>query len=117
MEEVISTQVKAALSKVSPAEAAKVVIAYEPIWAIGTGRSASAEDAQEVISFIRSEAGKILGEQEAAALRIQYGGSVKPKNINQFMAQPDIDGALVGGASLSVEQFSALLRAAVVEGK
>jgi triosephosphate isomerase len=117
VEEVISTQVKAALSKVSPAEAAKVVIAYEPIWAIGTGRSASAEDAQEVISFIRSEAGKILGEQEAAALRIQYGGSVKPENINQFMAQPDIDGALVGGASLSVEQFSALLRAAVVEGK
>lgn len=117
VEAVIGTQVKAALSKVSPQEAGKVVIAYEPIWAIGTGRSSSAEDAQAVIGFIRKTAAEVLGENEAAQIRIQYGGSVKPENINQYMAQPDIDGALVGGASLSVEQFSKLLRAAVVEGK
>ena len=99
VEEVISTQVKAALSKVSPAEAAKVVIAYEPIWAIGTGRSASAEDAQEVISFIRSEAGKILGEQEAA-LRIQYGGSVKPRTSTSSWPSPILTGFGGGAAFL-----------------
>jgi triosephosphate isomerase len=117
VEEVIGTQVKAALAPVSPEEASSVIIAYEPIWAIGTGRSSSAEDAQAVISFIRKTAGEVLGENAASQIRIQYGGSVKPGNINQYMAQPDIDGALVGGASLSVEQFSQLLDSAIVEGK
>ncbi len=117
VEAVVGAQVKAALSQVSREEAGKVVIAYEPIWAIGTGRSSSAEDAQAVIGFIRRTAGQVLGEAEAALIRIQYGGSVKPENINQYMAQPDIDGALVGGASLSVEQFTQLLEAAIVEGK
>jgi triosephosphate isomerase len=117
VEEVIGAQVKAALAKVSPEEAAKVVIAYEPIWAIGTGRSSSAEDAQQVIGFIRRTASEVLGEKQAAELRIQYGGSVKPENIHQYMAQSDIDGALVGGASLSTQQFSSLLRAAIVEEK
>lgn len=117
VEQVVGAQVRAALSEVSSQEAAEVVIAYEPIWAIGTGRSSSAEDAQAVIGFIRRTAAEVVGEKEAEQIRIQYGGSVKPENINQYMSQPDIDGALVGGASLSVEQFSKLLAAAIVEEK
>ena len=82
-------------------QAAQVVIAYEPIWAIGTGKSSTSEDAQEVIGYIRSLVRGLYGAAVADAVRIQYGGSVKPDNISEYMAQSDIDGALVGGASLS----------------
>ena len=78
----------------------QTVIAYEPIWAIGTGKSSTAEDANEVCAHIRSVIAKLFSQEVADAVRIQYGGSVKPENIKEYMAQPDIDGAFVGGASL-----------------
>lgn len=109
---VIKRQVTKAFAGVPGDQAPAVVIAYEPIWAIGTGKSASAEDANEVCRFIRETAAGLYGEVAAEKVRIQYGGSVKPANIADFMAQSDIDGALVGGASLQPESFLALLEAA-----
>jgi len=82
------------------------VVAYEPVWAIGTGRTATAEDAQAVIGAIRGRVAALSGAAAAAAVRIQYGGSVKAANIVELMAQPDIDGALVGGASLDPEELA-----------
>lgn len=108
-EKVCQTQIKEGLQGLSPQEAEKLVIAYEPIWAIGTGKTASAEDAQNTIKFIRSVLADSFGESCANKIRIQYGGSVKPSNIKELMAQPDIDGALVGGASLKAEDFAALV--------
>jgi len=102
-------QVEKDLMELSPAELAKVVIAYEPIWAIGTGKTASAEDAQEMCSGIRSTLAGIAGSV-AEEIRILYGGSVNSGNISGLMAQPDIDGALVGGASLDVEEFAKIVR-------
>jgi len=93
----------------------KLVVAYEPVWAIGTGKSASAKDAEYVINYIRQILAEMLGREAAEKIRIQYGGSVKPDNIEELMAQPNIDGALVGGASLKVDSFSALVRAAAGE--
>jgi triosephosphate isomerase len=90
----------------------RLVIAYEPVWAIGTGRTASPAQAQEVHAFIRSWLTKQLGVAAAAAIRIQYGGSVKPDNAALLMKEPDIDGALVGGASLQAADFVAICRAA-----
>lgn len=107
--ELVANQVKIALSGLSEEQAKQVVIAYEPIWAIGTGKSASAEDANEVCAHIREVVKEIYSEEVAAAIRIQYGGSVKPGNIKEFMAQSDIDGALVGGASLDPQSFLQLL--------
>ncbi len=107
--ELVANQVKIALSGLSEEQAKQVVIAYEPIWAIGTGKSASAEDANEVCAHIREVVKEIYSEDVANALRIQYGGSVKPGNIKEFMAQSDIDGALVGGASLDPQSFLQLL--------
>lgn len=107
--ELVANQVKIALSGLSEEQAKQVVIAYEPIWAIGTGKSASAEDANEVCTHIREVVKEIYSEDVANALRIQYGGSVKPGNIKEFMAQSDIDGALVGGASLDPQSFLQLL--------
>jgi triosephosphate isomerase len=89
-----------------------LVVAYEPIWAIGTGRAATAEDANEGCRFIRSEIEALFGEEVAQATRIQYGGSVTPDNAAELLAQPDIDGALVGGASLIPDSFAAIVRAA-----
>ena len=93
-------QTEAAFAGLTAEQAAQVVIAYEPIWAIGTGKSSTAEDAQEVIGYIRTLVKGQYGAAVADAVRIQYGGSVKPDNIAEYMAQSDIDGALVGGASL-----------------
>ncbi|MBW2039196.1 MAG: triose-phosphate isomerase [Deltaproteobacteria bacterium] len=107
---VVERQVKEGLKLVNAEAARRIVIAYEPIWAIGTGRTASSEQAQEVQSFIRGLLGNIFSPALAKVIRIQYGGSVKPDNIDELMAQPDIDGALVGGASLEAGSFARIVR-------
>ncbi|MGO1545410.1 MAG: triose-phosphate isomerase [Gulosibacter sp.] len=101
-------QLKAALADVKPGT--DIVIAYEPVWAIGTGKVATAEQAQEVCAAIRGALGELLGEESAAQTRILYGGSVKPANVASIMREPDIDGALVGGASLSIDDFASIIR-------
>ena len=106
----IEQQVRAALQGIDTAQVGQLVIAYEPIWAIGTGKTATPEQAQEVHAFIRKLVAGIAGPEAADACRIQYGGSVKPDNIDALMAQPDIDGALVGGASLEVESFVRIVK-------
>ena len=106
---VVSRQIKIGLDGLNPENAKKVVIAYEPIWAIGTGRTASAADAKAVCAFIRLTLTGMLGTPVADAIRIQYGGSVKPDNIDELMGSSDIDGALVGGASLKVADFSRIV--------
>jgi triosephosphate isomerase len=111
-EDKVAGQVRSGLAGVAKDAVAGLVIAYEPIWAIGTGRTASAEDAQAVCGYIRGVVGEAFGADAAAAVRIQYGGSVKPNNAPELMAQPDIDGALVGGASLDPENFAAIVHAA-----
>jgi triosephosphate isomerase (TIM) len=93
-------------------QALKSVIAYEPVWAIGTGKTATPEQAQEAHKFIRGLLEKLYNKDTAQRIRIQYGGSVKPENITELMRQPDIDGALVGGASLKVESFAAIVKSA-----
>jgi triosephosphate isomerase len=107
--EKVAGQVRAGLEGVSPAQVGAMVIAYEPIWAIGTGRTASAEDAQEMCKVVRATVESVAGAEAAAAVRIQYGGSVKPANAGELMGQPDIDGALVGGASLDAEDFAKIV--------
>ena len=109
-EEKVSGQVRAGLANVKPDQVAAMVIAYEPIWAIGTGRTATSEDAQGTIKAIRDVVAEAAGADPAAAIRIQYGGSVKPTNIAELMAQPDIDGALVGGASLDPDDFARIVQ-------
>ena len=91
----------------------KVIVAYEPIWASGTGKTATPAQANEVHAFIRNLIAQIYGEQTAQGLCIQYGGSVKPDNIVSLMKQPDIDGALVGGASLKVDSFTSIVKGAL----
>ncbi len=103
-------QLQTALAGRGSAQIAALVIAYEPIWAIGTGRTATADDAQAVCAALRSEVGRIAGPDVASAVRIQYGGSVKSANITELMAQPDIDGALVGGSSLDPEEFAKVVQ-------
>ncbi len=105
----VKSQVVEGLEGVSPADAIKVVIAYEPIWAIGTGRTASAEDANDVIAYIREVVEELYGSEVSEEVRIQYGGSVKPENVSEIMDQPDIDGALVGGASLKPDSYVQLV--------
>jgi triosephosphate isomerase len=109
-EENVRTQVRAGLAGVKPEQVAGLVVAYEPIWAIGTGRNATPEDAQGTISAIRGVVADVAGADAAAAVRIQYGGSVKPGNIAELLAQPDIDGALVGGASLDPDDFARIVQ-------
>ncbi|MCG8403073.1 MAG: triose-phosphate isomerase [Firmicutes bacterium] len=109
-EEVVGRQVEGALAGLTAAEGAGIVVAYEPVWAIGTGRTASAEDAQQVNAYIRGILRRLFGNAVAEQVRIQYGGSVKPGNAAELMAQPDIDGALVGGASLDPESFAQIVR-------
>ena len=96
----LETQIAGGLKGFAPADLAKVVVAYEPVWAIGTGKTASPAQAQEAHLFIRAQLAKIHGEGFAAGCRILYGGSVTAENVDQLMAQADVDGALVGGASL-----------------
>lgn len=109
----VRAQVSAALDGISAEEMGRVVIAYEPIWAIGTGRSASGEQADAIIrSAVRDTVRALYDDAVADALRIQYGGSVKPGNMEEFMSQPNIDGALVGGASLQSEDFASLVEIA-----
>jgi triosephosphate isomerase (TIM) len=107
--ELVGNQIKIALTGLTEEQAKQTVIAYEPIWAIGTGKSSSATDANETCAHIRSVVAEQFSPEVAAAIRIQYGGSVKPSNIGEYMAQPDIDGALVGGASLEAGSFLQLL--------
>ena len=112
----VSGQVRAALGGVTAEDMAHVVIAYEPIWAIGTGKNASGEVANNIIGgTIRKTVQELYGETVASAIRIQYGGSVKPGNMAEYMSQPDIDGGLVGGASLNVEDFATLIEIAAQE--
>ncbi len=102
---VIEKQCRESLEGFTKEEMKKMVVAYEPVWAIGTGKTATPQQAQEVHKFIRDLLAKMFNDEVAASLRIQYGGSVKAENIAELMAQPDIDGALVGGASLKSDQF------------
>lgn len=109
-ESFVSGQVRGALAGISADEMANVIIAYEPIWAIGTGKSASGEVANNIIGgTVRKTVRNLYGDSVADAIRIQYGGSVKPNNMEEYMSQPDIDGALVGGASLQVDAFTELI--------
>jgi triosephosphate isomerase (TIM) len=109
-EEKVTGQIRAALAGLDATRVARLVVAYEPIWAIGTGRTAGAAEAGQVIGLIRETVGELYGAEAAAAVRIQYGGSVKPGNIREFMAHPEIDGALVGGASLDPEEFALIVK-------
>lgn len=112
----VGEQVKAAFAGLTVEDAVKVVIAYEPIWAIGTGKNAEPADANRIIGLsIRGVLAELYGEAVAQQIRIQYGGSVNPSNIEAFMAQPDIDGALVGGASLKADGFVALVKGGLVK--
>ena len=108
---VVTAQVQGSLAGLSPADLEKVVVAYEPVWAIGTGKVATPEQAQEVHALIRGLLGKLASPEVAARVRIQYGGSVKPDNAADLARQPDIDGALVGGASLKADDFLGIARA------
>lgn len=105
----VESQVRKGLADISLKEAASLVLAYEPIWAIGTGKTASAEDAEKVISHMRRVLDDMFGAEMGAKIRIQYGGSVKPDNIKELMEKPNIDGALVGGASLKADSFSKIV--------
>jgi triosephosphate isomerase len=108
-ENVVVRQLRAAVNGLTPAEVARLVIAYEPVWAIGTGKTAQPSDAQEMHGRIRATLAETFGAPLAQQLRVLYGGSVKPDNAATLMSQPDIDGALVGGASLTLEAFSAII--------
>ncbi len=106
---VIQNHIQGSLAQISAQDIIKTVIAYEPVWAIGTGKTATADQAQEVHKYIRDLLRKMYGEEVAASVRIQYGGSVKPENITELISKPDVDGALVGGASLKADSFSAIV--------
>ena len=102
---VLGTQMRECLAGVSAQQMQRIVIAYEPVWAIGTGKSATAEQAQEVHAFCRHQIASLFAKEAAVACKLLYGGSVKAQNATKLMEQPDIDGALVGGASLTVQEF------------
>jgi triosephosphate isomerase len=109
-QEVVKTQIIADLAELTASEAEKIVIAYEPIWAIGTGMNDTPESSNEIIGFLRSVMTELFNFNTAQKIRILYGGSVKPDNIDAYMAAPEIDGALVGGASLTAESFARIVK-------
>ena len=111
--EFVVDQIKKDTEGLEITDPSKYVIAYEPIWAIGTGKTATADDAQEVIGAIRATLKEIFGEEIADGIRIRYGGSAKPENIAGFLTKEDVDGALVGGASLKAESFAAMVKASM----
>ena len=111
-EELVRMQVKIALNGVTADELKNVVIAYEPIWAIGTGKTATADQAEEVCAAIRKVVGELYGEDAAKALTVQYGGSMNAKNAEELLGKPDVDGGLIGGASLKADQFAVIVDAA-----
>ena len=111
-EEVVALQTKVALGGVSEEELSRIVIAYEPVWAIGTGKTATADQAEEVCAFIRSVVAKLYSKAAADALTIQYGGSMKPGNAKELLSKEDVDGGLIGGASLVASDFAAIIEAA-----
>jgi len=110
MQKVLETQVHGSLAGLSKEQMAETIVAYEPVWAIGTGKTASAAQAQEAHAFIRELLVKMFDEAVARKVRIQYGGSVKPANARELMSLPDVDGALVGGASLEVRSFADIVK-------
>jgi triosephosphate isomerase len=112
VEKILSIQLRGSLSDLNPKELQETIIAYEPIWAIGTGRNATPDQAQEAHAFIRHILREMADDTTAERVRIQYGGSVKPENARELMSQPDIDGALVGGASLDPRSFAEIVKAA-----
>ncbi len=109
-EKVVALQLSGSLAGLTKEQMLECIIAYEPVWAIGTGRTATPEQAQEVHAFIRKQLQEMFGENVSRYVRIQYGGSVKAANARQIMSQPDVDGALVGGASLEIRQFSDIIK-------
>ena len=115
IEEVLETQIRGSLAGLSAKELAETVIAYEPVWAIGTGRTATPEQAQEAHAFIRKTLTNLSDQPTAEKIRIQYGGSVKPENAATLMSQPDIDGALVGGASLDPRGFAEIVKSSAAQ--
>lgn len=110
-EQVVRKQTKACLDGLSAQQVASLVLAYEPVWAIGTGKNATKEIAQNTCAIIRNEVKANFGKEAADGVRIQYGGSVKPENIKEYLSEADIDGALIGGASLKVDSFTAIINA------
>jgi triosephosphate isomerase len=117
VDKILSIQLRGSLAGLGPKELQETVIAYEPVWAIGTGRNATPEQAQEAHAFIRRTLRDMADDTTAERLRIQYGGSVKPENARELMSQPDIDGAFVGGASLDPRSFAQIVNAARDEGR
>ena len=112
VEKILSTQLRGSLADLTPKQLQESVIAYEPVWAIGTGRNATPQQAQEAHAFIRRTLSEMADDGTAERVRIQYGGSVKPENARELMSQEDIDGALVGGASLDPRSFAEIVKAA-----
>jgi triosephosphate isomerase len=110
MEKVLETQVRGSLEGLTKEQMVETVVAYEPVWAIGTGKTASAQQAQDAHAFIRAQLAKNFDEAVARKVRIQYGGSVKPANARELMSLPDVDGALVGGAALEVRSFADIVK-------
>jgi len=113
MEKVLETQVRGSLTGFSKQQVLETIIAYEPVWAIGTGKTATTAQAQEAHAFIRGLLVKLFDEATARRVRIQYGGSVKSSNARELMSQPDVDGALVGGASLEAQSFAEIVKNAI----
>lgn len=109
-EAVVESQMRGSLAGLTKEQAAEVVVAYEPVWAIGTGKTATSQDANAMCGHVRRTVQAMYGDEAAEAVRVQYGGSVKPGNVVELMKQPDIDGALVGGASLDAEDFAVICR-------
>lgn len=110
MEKVLETQVRGSLAGLTRDQAVETVVAYEPVWAIGTGKTATTEQAQQAHAFIRGVLSSLFDDATARKMRLQYGGSVKPGNARELMSQPDVDGALVGGAALEVRSFADIIK-------